>query len=122
MSDEMTLYGYNIYQNLEYRLSSKMLINIKNGRIKRLGETKARLFEYLLLHAQTQCVYDSEIIVEVFENHGLRCAKSYLSSIIGQLREAFLTVGFDRELIVRVERKSYILEQGAIQEIYSKQH
>ena len=120
MSDEMMLYGYNIYQNLEYRLSSKMLVNIKNGRVKRLGETKARLFEYLLLHAQNQCVYDSEIIVEVFESHGLRCTKSYLSSIIGQIREAFLKVGFDRELIVRVERKSYTLEQSIIQEIYIK--
>jgi hypothetical protein len=42
VSDEL-LYGYTIFQHLEYRPTTRTLINIKNGRIKRFGTTKARL-------------------------------------------------------------------------------
>lgn len=92
----LILYGYNFYERLEYRLTSSTLINITNGRIKRLGKTKARLFEYLLAHVDSGCIYDENIIIDVFENHGLRCSKSYLLFIINELRIAFLSVGYDR--------------------------
>jgi hypothetical protein len=85
VSDEL-LYGYTIFQHLEYRPTTRTLINIKNGRIKRFGTTKARLFEYLLSGMDEGIVYDNDIIVHVFEDHGLRCSRSYLLSMIKKFK------------------------------------
>jgi DNA-binding winged helix-turn-helix (wHTH) protein len=119
---EFVLYGYSIYSNLEYRLSSRALININNGRIKRLGKTKSRLFEYLLSKADGDYIYDNDIIIDVFEDYGLRCSKSYLLSIIKDIRAAFLSVGFDRNPIIRTGRNAYVINSGVIQKIYAESH
>lgn len=114
----LILYGYNFYERLEYRLTSSTLINITNGRIKRLGKTKARLFEYLLAHVDSGCIYDENIIIDVFENHGLRCSKSYLLFIINELRIAFLSVGYDRDPIKRHNGNAWIIDKEFVQKIY----
>lgn len=119
---EFILYGYSIYSNLEYRLSSRALININNGRIKRLGKTKARLFEYLLANASDDYIYDNDIIIDVFEDYGLRCSKSYLLAIIKDIRAAFLSVGFDRDPINRQGRNAYVINSSVIQKIYAETH
>ena len=119
---EFILYGYSIYSNLEYRLSSRALININNGRIKRLGKTKARLFEYLLAKAEGDCIYDNDIIMDVFEDYGLRCSKSYLLATIKDIRAAFLSVGFERNPIIRQGRNAYLIDNSVIQKIYAESH
>ncbi|EIR1700691.1 hypothetical protein LWM52_004458 [Escherichia coli] len=115
---DIFLYGYNIFQNLEYRLSTKTLINIKNGRIKRFGTTKARLFEYLLEGMDAGVVYDEEIIVHVFYNNGLRCSKSYLLTMIKEVKLAFNSVGFERYPFSRLKGKAYKIEENALSRIY----
>lgn len=115
---DIFLYGYNIFQNLEYRLSTKTLINIKNGRIKRFGTTKARLFEYLLEGMDAGVVYDEEIIVHVFYNNGLRCSKSYLLTMIKEVKLAFNSVGFERYPFSRLKGKAYKIEENALTRIY----
>lgn len=72
------LYGYAIYESLEYKISSRTLINIKNGKTIRLGETKARLFNYLLAYSEKEFISDDEIFINVFEKNGLRCSRAYL--------------------------------------------
>ena len=69
-----TLYGYSIYEGLEYNISSMTLININNGKIKRFRETKDRLFLYLLQNAEKNIILDEDIFVDVFEANGLRCS------------------------------------------------
>ncbi len=117
VSDER-LYGYTIFQHLEYRLSTRTLINIKNGRIKRFGKTKARLFEYLLAGMENEIVYDNDIIISVFENYGLRCSKSYLLSMMKKIQNAFNTVGFERYPFTRIYRKAYKIDCGSLERIY----
>jgi DNA-binding winged helix-turn-helix (wHTH) protein len=99
-----------------------VLININNGRIKRLGQTKARLLEYLFNKAGNDCIYDDDIIVDVFESYGLRCSKSYLLSIIREVRIAFLSVGFDRDPISRHGRNAWVIDNQVIQKVYVENH
>lgn len=117
VSDKV-LYGYNIFQSLEYRISTRTLINIKNGRIKRFGATKARLFEYLLAGMHAGVVYDNDIIVHVFEDYGLRCSKSYLLSMIKKIQFAFNSVGFERYPFLRLNGKAYKVEKDALERVY----
>ncbi|MDU5472391.1 hypothetical protein [Pantoea sp.] len=117
VSDKV-LYGYNIFQSLEYRISTITLINIKNGRIKRFGATKARLFEYLLAGMDAGVVYDNDIIVHVFEDYGLRCSKSYLLSMIKKIQFAFNSVGFERYPFLRLNGKAYKVEKDALERVY----
>ena len=111
------LYGYNIFQSLEYRLSTRTLINIKNGRIKRFGSTKARLFEYLLSKMDTGVVYDEDIIIHVFYDNGLRCSKSYLLSMVKKIHLAFNSVGVERYPFSRLGGKAYKIEKNALERI-----
>lgn len=117
VSDKV-LYGFNIFQSLEYRLSTRTLINIKNGRIKRFGATKARLFEYLLAGMDTEVVYDNDIIVHVFEDYGLRCSKSYLLSMIKKIQFAFNSIGFERYPFSRLDGKAYKIDRDALERVY----
>ncbi|EPL4527020.1 hypothetical protein QCK34_004433 [Enterobacter asburiae] len=117
VSDEF-LYGYTIFHHLEYRLLTRTLINTKNGRIKRFGATKARLFEYLLAGMDNKVVFDNDIIISVFEDYGLRCSKSYLSSMIKKIQEAFHSVGFERYPFSRICGKAYKIECEHLEKIY----
>lgn len=117
VSDKV-LYGYNIFQSLEYRISTRTLINIKNGCIKRFGATKARLFEYLLAGMDAGVVYDNDIIVHVFEDYGLRCSKSYLLSMIKKIQFAFNSVGFERYPFLRLNGKAYKVEKDVLERVY----
>ncbi len=117
VSDEL-LYGYTIFHHLEYRLSTRTLINIKNGRIKRFGMTKARLFEYLLAGMDNEIVYDNDIIIHVFDDYGLRCSKSYLLSMMKKIQNAFNTVGFERYPFTRIYGKAYKIDCGSLERIY----
>lgn len=115
---KMKLYGYMIYDTLEYRISTKTLINIKNGKIKRLGDTKSRLFNYLIEHAEKKIISDEMIFIQVFENYGLRCSKSYLWAMIRQVHAAFLSVGYERAPLERYEGKGYIIDSKNIKKFY----
>lgn len=117
VSDEL-LYGYTIFDHLEYRLSTRTLINTKNGRIKRFGMTKARLFEYLLAGMNNEIVYDTDIIKHVFEDYGLRCSKSYLLSMMKKIQNAFNAVGFERYPFTRIYGKAYEIDSGSLERIY----
>jgi hypothetical protein len=116
----LTLYGYSIYQSLVFKIASRTLINVNNGKIKRFGETKARLFIYLLTNAENRYISDEQIFVDVFEIHGLRCSKSYLWRMIRQLHIAFISVGFERAPLRRYEHKGYKIDTDSILEIYTR--
>lgn len=115
-----TLYGYSIYGALEYNITSRTLINVNNGKIKRFGETKARLFAYLLENSEKAFILDEQIFVDVFEVNGLRCSKSYLWGMIRQLHLAFISVGFERAPIQRYEHKGYRVDLENVVEIYTR--
>jgi two-component SAPR family response regulator len=117
VSDEL-LYGYTIFNHLEYRLLTRTLINTKNGRIKRFGKTKARLFEYLLAGMDNDIVFDNDIIVHVFEDYGLRCSKSYLLSMMKKIQHAFNSVGFERYPFIRMYGKAYKIDCDSLERIY----
>lgn len=113
-----TLYGYSLNEGLEYNIASRTLINVNNGKIKRLGKTKARLFAYLLANADRNYILDEDIFIDVFENNGLRCSKSYLWEMIRQLHLAFISVGYARAPVHRYEHKGYRVDSENVVEIY----
>ncbi|EOB11780.1 hypothetical protein NBO_853g0001 [Nosema bombycis CQ1] len=115
------LYGYSIYEGLEYNISSRTLININNGKIKRFRETKDRLFLYLLHNAEKNIILDEDIFVNVFEKSGLRCSKSYLWAMTRKLHLAFISVGYERAPFYRCDRKGYRVDSRKISEIYTQE-
>ena len=112
------LYGYAIYESLEYKISSRTLINIKNGKTTRFGETKARLFNYLLACSEKEFISDDEIFINVFEQNGLRCSRAYLWAMIRKLHFAFLSVGHEQAPLQRYEHKGYQVDFESVVEIY----
>lgn len=115
-----TLYGYSIYEGLEYNITSGTLINVNNGKIKRLRKTKARLFAYILENSDKNIILDERIFIDVFEVNGLRCSKSYLWGMIRQLHLAFISVGFERAPIQRYEHRGYRVDAENVVAIYTR--
>lgn len=116
--EDAAIYGFSICGCLEYNIQSKRLININNGKIKKIGETKALLFFYLLNNASQGIILDDDIFIDVFEKNGLRCSKSYLWRMIRLLHLSFISVGCERAPFHRFERKGYLVESERIFEIY----
>lgn len=108
-SIERVLYGYNIGDCLEYRVSPNLLINIKTGKTLRLRSTMARLLNYLLYRSKEKVIEDERIMIDVFENYGLRCSKQRLWQAVRALKNAMMRLGFNKELILRVNSSGFTL-------------
>ena len=105
----LILYGYAIYENLEYKIVNRTLINTNTGKLKRLGITKARLLTYLLSRSEEEYILDDDIFIDIFESEGLKCSKSYLWARIRQLHTVFIRVGYERAPLIRYELKGCII-------------
>lgn len=51
-------------------------------------------------------------------DHGLRCSRSYLLSMIKKIQNAFNTVGFERYPFARVDGKAYVIDRSCLERIY----
>lgn len=113
-SIERVLYGYSIGECLEFRVSPALLINIKTGKTLRLRATMSRLLNYLLFRSKEKLIEDERIMVDVFENFGLRCSKQRLWQAIRALKNVMIRLGYSKELILRVNNAGFTLSDVRI--------
>lgn len=106
---DRVLYGYSIGDSLEFRVSPSILINIKTGKTLRLRATMSRLLNYLLFRSKEKLIEDERIMVDVFENYGLRCSKQRLWQSIRALKNVMMRLGYNNELILRVNNAGFTL-------------
>lgn len=108
-SIDRVLYGYSIGDSLEFRVSPSVLINIKTGKTLRLRATMSRLLNYLLFRSKEKLIEDERIMVDVFENYGLRCSKQRLWQAIRSLKNVIMRLGYNKELILRVNNAGFTM-------------
>lgn len=109
MHSNKLLYGYNLNDSIEFRVGSGLLINIKDGRLKKLSSTNIRLLSFFIERAQAGWIRDDDIAEFVFENAGLRSSPSRLRGAIRHLKDAFIGLGFQPNFISRNARRGYYL-------------
>jgi len=116
----MELYGYRLFNRVVYRLDYKLLINISNKKTLRLSRTRARLLEYLLDNAKREYISDDEIIMRVWEDHGLRGSHSLLATSMKEINILFLSMGIDVPFVGRPVKRTFTVDDAAINEVLFK--
>ncbi|CAM3628572.1 hypothetical protein SB6411_03210 [Klebsiella spallanzanii] len=101
------LYGYNLNRSVEFRVTSGLLINIRDARVKKLSDTSARLLRVFIEGTQNGLVSDDDIARDVFESAGLKSSSSRIRGVIRDLKDAFRDLGFHPDFISRHIRQGY---------------
>lgn len=115
---DSVLYGYCIGENIEFRVYPPVLVNTLLGRSIRLRPTMARLLTYFLSHAKDKLIEDDRIIIDVFEQYGLRCSQQRLWQSIRALKVILSKCGFHRELILRVRNMGFTLSDIRVSALF----
>ena len=102
--------GYLIESNIQVNISHNILINIrllvlekKPNRII-LRKTMMRLFIYLLENANNTVIESEEILVNVWDKHGLSSSSQRLWQVMRDLKKKLVTIGISEGFITRVEK------------------
>lgn len=117
---ESNLYGYKILNKVEYRIKSRILVNIHNGRLLRLSKTKGRLLVFFLASSHEKFISDDQIISEVWEQFGLRGSYSLLAKSVKDLHMNFLSLGVDKNVFYRYTKRQFRIEAHLIEEVRLK--
>ncbi|MDO6168692.1 hypothetical protein [Enterobacter hormaechei] len=113
------LYGYNLNGNIEYRVSTGILININDGRIKKLANTNKRLLNYIIVNSCYGFVSDNDIAEIIFEREGLKYSQSRLRGAIRILKDVFDDLGSDSNFIRRNDRRGYYIQFSKVHVLIS---
>lgn len=113
------LYGYNLNGNVEYRVSTGLLININDGRIKKIANTNKRLLTFIVENSRYGWVSDDVIAEVIFEREGLKFSQSRLRGAIRVLRDVFKALGSDSNFISRNDRRGYYIKFKKVQILIS---
>ena len=116
----MNLHGYVLFQSLEFKISRRLLINIRNGKSVVLPEKTSKCLEYILLYSNEHEFINKKNIDEILINNENKALKLSLSRLINQIHDAFLSVGFDRTLIEKVAKKKYRVDNSDVSIVYSQ--
>jgi len=114
----MKLYGYTLFGNLEYRINTHQLINVKNGKVKKISDTKARFLEFILSNSNGGYLHDEDIIFHVWEKYEMSGSKSQLSNTIKSLNMDFLNVGFNKKLVTWYTKQTYFIDLNEVKRCY----
>lgn len=119
--DHTRIYGFVINERFLYHLSSRTLVELDIGckvneetkKVVRLRKTMSFLFEYLLYKAG-EIISDDELLAEVWENKGLRGTHHRLWEVITTLNKILESVGAGTDLVLRVNRRGYMLNKKRV--------
>lgn len=102
--------GYLIESNIQVNISHNILINIsllvleKKPNTIILRRTMMRLFIYLLENANSSVIESEEILVNVWDKHGLSSSSQRLWQVMRDLKRKLVTIGISEDFITRVEK------------------
>jgi len=113
---ELSIMGYLIEKYIIYDIREKRLASI-SGMVKniRLRRTQALVLEYLLTNAINRFVSDDCLMVDVWENNGLRGSTQRVWQVINDLKNKTRRVGVSDEFILRVSKKGYFIRPESVE-------
>ena len=102
--------GYVIESDIQVNVTYNILINTKLLALEKkpnkiiLRKTMMRLFLYLLENANNTVIESEEILVNVWDKHGLSSSSQRLWQVMGDLRRKLITLGVSVDFITRVKK------------------
>ncbi|CAI1873426.1 Uncharacterised protein [Serratia fonticola] len=123
---EKTIFGYYIGSDVHFDVTNKTLINvsavlrIRQKKSVLLRDTMFRLFLFLLENANGTIVDNSDILINVWDKHGLSSSNQRLWQVMQALKAKLSYVGVPDDFIMRVESKGYYVRENMITVLYSE--
>ncbi len=116
---ELIIMGFLIEKRVIYDCRTKRLIGI-NGIAKEISlrKTQSCLLEYLLNHGVNHVISDVQLMVDVWERHGLRASAQRVWQVISNLKDKVSQLGISDEFILRVSRKGYFIKSDSVQTLF----
>ena len=122
---DKTIFGYYIEPDVYFNIDKRMLVNVdKNIRFHRyspviLRETMFHLLVYLLENAKGNIISNSDILLNVWDNHGLSSSNQRLWQVMNALKMKLNSVGVTEDFIMRVESKGYYVRENLVSILYT---
>lgn len=123
---EKFIFGYYIGNDVHFDLKKQLLVNMDpTQRARRqtqviLRDTMFRLFVYLLDHADGSIINNVDLLIEVWDKHGLCSSNQRLWQVVQALKEKLALVGVPSDFIMRIETKGYYVKEHMITVLYSE--
>ncbi|WP_025121472.1 MULTISPECIES: helix-turn-helix domain-containing protein [unclassified Serratia (in: enterobacteria)] len=123
---EKIIFGYYIGTDVHFDLNKKTLVNVNiNPRSHQrmqvmLRDTMFRLFVFLIEHANGSIIHNSEILLNVWDKHGLSSSNQRLWQVMQALKFKLNLVGVPDDFIMRVESKGYYVKEHILTVLYSE--
>lgn len=105
-----SLYGYNLNGNIEFRAMTGVIVNISNGKSRKLNDISKLLLNYLLSKGSHSFISDNDIAAHVFNANDRRYSSAALWRAIKNLEDNFLNVGNVPRFIKRYQRRGYYID------------
>lgn len=86
-----------------------------------LRDTMSNLLYFLLISRQQNVILESDILRQVWDNHGLRSSQSRLIQVISRLKYNLMLIGVKHDFIERVSGKVYRITTANIKTLYEYQ-
>lgn len=83
-----------------------------------LRDTMSNLLYFLLISRQQNVILESDILRQVWDNHGLRSSQSRLIQVISRLKYNLMLIGVKHDFIERVSGKGYRITTANIKTLY----
>lgn len=123
---EKTIFGYYIGKDVHLDIQNRTLINVNKNLSSRLKtqvflrDTMLRLLTFLLDNADGNIIDNTEILINVWEAHGLSSSNQRLWQVMLGLRKKLNDVGIPDDFIMRVESKGYYVRESMVTILYSE--
>lgn len=123
---EKIIFGYYIGADVHFDLNKKTLVNVNIHLRTRqrmqvmLRDTMFRLFVFLIEHANGSIIDNSDILLNVWDKHGLSSSNQRLWQVMHALKFKLSLVGIPDDFIMRVESKGYYVKEHMLTVLYSE--
>lgn len=123
---EKTIFGYYIGSDVHFDIKNKTLINVNKNLSSRqktqviLRDTMLRLLAFLLDNANGTVIDNTDILINVWEVHGLSSSNQRLWQVMQGLKIKLSLVGIADDFIMRVDSKGYYVRENMITVLYSE--
>ncbi|WP_158784614.1 hypothetical protein [Pantoea sp. BAV 3049] len=120
------VFGYVIERDIQVNIFQNRVINISqlsrdNSSVVQMRKTMMRLFIYLLENSEGKIIQHEDILLNVWDKHGLSSSSQRLWQVMQCLRNKLSLLGLSDDFITRVETgplRGYQIAENKVKAIY----